>query len=427
MKSGLIVVGTVLAVIYFSFVRETEARCFRRKPATPCARPACVTPCATIAVTPSATAPVPSTAEPPAIKPKPVTPRPVTPPTSTPPTEKPLNVAKLHALILLDDGSTDAGPANKAGAALFEKMLTNGVPANRRGEMTTVSGLSITRDKIRDTLAGWPIHPDDTLVCFFAGSAAFDDAAKAFMLNAPAGQFPRAELRAELLLQKARLTVLVTDTPAHRVQTESVPALPDTAGPFNLEGLFFQHKGLVDWHAASATESAFARGSEGGMFTLALAQATGRLNNGDKPGAWSKLFEDAVITTERIYRAYRQMVLDSDTVTAEEKRPYREQPTQTPTALSPLDQVLPITAANKPAEIIVKAPVGARLSIDGKQTRQSGATRRFETPELHPGRTYTYSLLLEQHGREPEQRAIAVRAGETVIVDFRSALIVDAR
>lgn len=420
------VAATVVIVAYFSVVRESEARCFRRKPvAAACAPPSCANPCAQ-AVAASVPATEPTTVVPPPAKPKPVSPKPVTPPAPTPPSVKPTTTAKLYALILVDDGNKENGPANKAGAALFEKMLKDGVPASRLGEFWTLSGLSLTHDKIRDTLATMPIQADDTIVCFFSGAATFDEAAKTFMLSATAGgQFPRAELRAELLLQKARLTVFITDAPAHRVQPENVPVLPDTGGPFQLEGLFFRHKGLVDVHAAAATENAFPRGNEGGMFTLALAQAAGRLNNADQAGAWSKLFEDAVVTTERIFRAYRQLVLDSDTVTAEEKRPYREQQTQTPTALSPIDQVVPATAAPKPAEIIVKAPAGAKLSIDGKPTRQSGATRRFETPELQPGKTYRYLLRLELHGRDSEQRAVDIRAGETVTVDFRPTLVVD--
>jgi hypothetical protein len=289
-----------------------------------------------------------------------------------PPTPPKKPVSKVHALILIDDANKDTGETNKAGADLVSKMLKSGIPMERLGKFVTMTGDSIVQDKIRDVLSDLPLQPDDTLVCYYSGAATYDDASKAYTLTPTDGaKLARADLRAELLLQRARLTALLTDSPTHRVKPDGVPNLPDTGGPFQLEALFLNHKGLVDWHASAANEAAFPRGNEGGLFTLALAKSAGRFAGGDQPDAWSKLFSDVALTTERLYRAYRQLVLDSDSVSAEDKRAYREQPAQTPSALSPLDQTSPVPASTSPtgparsAEIVVRVSHGSTVTIEG--------------------------------------------------------------
>jgi uncharacterized protein (TIGR03000 family) len=333
----------------------------------------------------------------------------------------PRPVGKLYGVLIIDDANADSGPANNAGGALVQKMLASSVPAARLGKIETVSGNAATPDRIRDLLSGLPVTADDTLVCYYSGAANYDDMAKTYMLTPTGGgRISRAELRAELLLQKARLTILLTDAPAHRVQPENVPPVPDTSGPYKLEGLLFRQKGIVDIHASAANEKAFPRANEGGLFTLAFAQAAGRSTD-----TWAKLIEDTSTTTERLYRAYRQLVLGSDTVTAEDKRAYREQASQTPTAQSTVEQVTPSSQlkpdAPRSAQLVVKAPIGARLTIDGKPTRQFGAVRRFETPDLKPGKLYSYSLLIETATHTSDERSVIIRAGEVVVVDFTTA------
>ena len=122
---------------------------------------------------------------------------------------------------------------------------------------------------------------------------------------------------------------------------------------------------------------------------------------------------------------YRQSVLSSNTVTAEDKRAYREQASQTPAAQSTVEQVAPSSQLKpkspRAAQLVIKAPIGARLTIDGKTTRQFGAVRRFETPELAFGKSYSYSLLIETADHNTDERSVMIRAGEVVEVDFTSA------
>jgi uncharacterized protein (TIGR03000 family) len=424
MKRGLAIFVSIVAVGYFGYVRESEARCLRqRASANCCCAVVCSTPCASpVAVAaPSPSPSRPPTVEPPKVQPKPILP-PVAPPTPRP---KPKPTAKLYGLLIIDDANTDSGAANSAGGALVKKLLTTGIPAAKLGKLETLNGKTATLDRIRDTLAALPLTHDDTLVCYYSGAAHFDDAAKSYVLTPTGGdRISRAELRAELLLQKARLTVLLSDAPAHRVQPENVPPLPEAGGAPQLDALLFRHKGLVDVHASATGETAFSRGNEGGMFTLALVQAAGR-----SAASWPKFLEDTATTTERLYRAYRQLVLGSDTVTAEDKRAYREQPSQTPNAQSSLEQATPSSQSRlnsaQSAQLVVKAPIGARLMIDGKPTRQFGAVRRFETPDLKPGTTYMYTLLIETASHTAEERIVTIRAGDMVIVDFLNAATAD--
>jgi hypothetical protein len=50
-----------------------------------------------------------------------------------PPVRPPKPAGKVHALLLVDDANKDTGVPNKAGAALLEKLLREGLPADRLG------------------------------------------------------------------------------------------------------------------------------------------------------------------------------------------------------------------------------------------------------------------------------------------------------
>ena len=187
---------------------------------------------------------------------------------------------------------------------------------------------------------------------------------------------------------------------------------------------------MIDLNASAASETAFPRGNEGGLFTLALVQELAK-----GPATWASAAAGATATLDRLYKQYRAAVLMSDTVPADEKRAYREQASQTLTPLSPIDPTsatpaildvptLPqpagetirtLNAPPRPAEIVVRLPAGARLLIDGQPTKQTAAERRFETPDLKAGKTYAYTLVAEfETDGKPvvrEQR-VEVRAGE---------------
>jgi uncharacterized protein (TIGR03000 family) len=75
----------------------------------------------------------------------------------------------------------------------------------------------------------------------------------------------------------------------------------------------------------------------------------------------------------------------------------------------------PDTSANNRASIIVHLPESARLTVDGKPTTSTSATRQFYSPPLEPGRTfhYTFQARLERDGKTVNaERTVDVRAGD---------------
>jgi uncharacterized protein (TIGR03000 family) len=347
--------------------------------------------------------------------------RPATPPTSPP---------KLHALFLVDDKNENAGAANKAGAAALEKTIRAGVAEERLGTVETLTGSALTPDRIRARIVALGVRPQDTVVCFYSGSMDYDESTRAFtLMPTGGGRIPRADLREALLARKARLTVLLTDAPTYRVTAEMVPPYKPADGSFSIERQLFQFRGVVDVHAAGFGENAFPRGNDGGLFTLAVVDELRQLKADGPVTDWKTLTERITKATDRMYVEYRRAVLTSDKVSADDKRTYREQPHQTPMALTALDQIKavpPPTAAavaTKPAKatIVVRVPAGAKVFIEDRPTTQTGVERQFETAELQPGRSYTYAVRAEQDrdGRANTQtKSVTVRASETAEVTF---------
>jgi uncharacterized protein (TIGR03000 family) len=69
----------------------------------------------------------------------------------------------------------------------------------------------------------------------------------------------------------------------------------------------------------------------------------------------------------------------------------------------------------------VRVPAQAEVLVEGKKTEQTGMVRRFVSPPLTPGRTYTYNLKAKwtDNGREVvEARTLDVQAGDWLNVDF---------
>ncbi len=447
MKKWLAVLGVLAAVMYFGATRDLDARLLRwRACACP---PSDCQPCAPDASAVMLALPVVLRDWPPAygprgaVKPPPAPTvkseepkapaEPETPPVPTEPKPRP-PVSKLYLVLLADDKAADGGAANKAGAALIERLVRDGVTKDRLGSVVALVGADATAETLRDRLAGLPIRADDAVLCYYSGPVTYDDATKAYTL-APAGtKLPRADLLAELQLQFRGQIVLLTDAPANVVRVEVPPfEFPPVVAP--LEKLLIGPKRVIDLHAAAPGEAAFARGSEGGFFTLAAVQELA-----DGPQSWPEFTAAVTATTGRLYKQFRTAVLMSDAVPAELKRLYREQPTQTPStpptpdmssavpvlpqalpALPPPERVAKLTSDSppRPAEIVVRVPIGAKLWIDGEPTRQTATERRFETPPLKSGKTYGYRLRVEfsKDGRPTVwERRIEIRAGEEKVV-----------
>jgi uncharacterized protein (TIGR03000 family) len=76
------------------------------------------------------------------------------------------------------------------------------------------------------------------------------------------------------------------------------------------------------------------------------------------------------------------------------------------------------------AMVIVKVPADARVTVDGQATYSTSTVRTFETPELAPGKSYSYVLKAEfqQDGKlVTVSKRVPVAAGKTIRVDLSKA------
>ena len=84
--------------------------------------------------------------------------------------------------------------------------------------------------------------------------------------------------------------------------------------------------------------------------------------------------------------------------------------------------------AKKPAVIkilVPDAPTVVELKIEGQPTKQGGPERVFVTPELEPGKNYSYSvealIIPNNYTRITRSREVKFKAGEAVTLDLRQA------
>jgi uncharacterized protein (TIGR03000 family) len=78
-------------------------------------------------------------------------------------------------------------------------------------------------------------------------------------------------------------------------------------------------------------------------------------------------------------------------------------------------------ASDLTVHVTVRTQADAEVWFDGTKTRQTGAVREFESPELMRGREYTYEVRARwtQDGKEVSRtRSIEVAAGARKTVDF---------
>jgi uncharacterized protein (TIGR03000 family) len=83
-----------------------------------------------------------------------------------------------------------------------------------------------------------------------------------------------------------------------------------------------------------------------------------------------------------------------------------------------------LTAAQQSAEranLRIRLPAGARLTVDGQETKQTGSVRRFISPPLTPDKNYRYTFqwTYRKDGKAVARtRIVYVHAGESKEVDL---------
>jgi uncharacterized protein (TIGR03000 family) len=77
--------------------------------------------------------------------------------------------------------------------------------------------------------------------------------------------------------------------------------------------------------------------------------------------------------------------------------------------------------AGAPATIVVSLPADAKLTVDGETTRSIGKFRVFTSPNLTPGKSYSYTLKAEvQRDGKPVswEQTVSVQAGRQASVSM---------
>lgn len=349
------------------------------------------------------------------------------------------NLSRIHLLLLIDNEAKGSGKAHAAGADLIVQLFKNGIRGDRIGAIVRLDTLDLRVETINRRLQEIAVKPDDTLLVYYSGAAQFNEAAMSIMLT-PSNQqqFPRDELRKMAANKGARLTLILSDSAEHpEVAEPARKAETPDPGPAGLEKLFFGWQGIVDIHGSSAGEFAAARGNQGGCFTQAIVREFGR-----PTGSWADMLESVKFSTNNLFKAYRLEVLKSDAVQPAAKALYRNQESQIPTQMTPIDNLKPAAPAGggsapaeppapadappepatklpiAPARIFLRVPEQATLLIDGQPTRQAGGERAFETPPLNVLQPQYYDLRLELGGWVGVYR-IEVRGGATIMADLQ--------
>jgi uncharacterized protein (TIGR03000 family) len=74
------------------------------------------------------------------------------------------------------------------------------------------------------------------------------------------------------------------------------------------------------------------------------------------------------------------------------------------------------------AHVTIVLPADAKLIVDNVSFADGGTKRRFDTPDLEPGRRYTYTMRAEvtRDGRlQKQEKQVDVEAGKDVVVEFK--------
>lgn len=363
-------------------------------------------------------------------------PRPVDPPMPDKPRP---TLSKIHLVLMADNEAKDVGKSHAAGAELILHLMKNGIRAERIAAVARLDTTDLTSETINRKLQDVPVKADDTLLVYYSGPAEYDEAGTNVTLTPNAGgtRMPRDELRKAAVAKGARLTVLLTD-PAQRptiAEPMKKPETPDP-GPAGLEKFFFATQGIVDLHGCSSGEFAAARGNYGGCFTQAFVREFGR-----PAGSWADMLESVKFSTNNLFKSYRLEVLKSEDLQAPAKAPYRNQESQIPAPMTPVDNLkpaapvgggsapavetkLPVPDAavdegeRRSAKIYLRVPEKARVFIDGQPTLQTGGERGFETPPLPVNETLNYEIRMEVKGWAGVYR-IEIRGGKTVMADLQ--------
>jgi uncharacterized protein (TIGR03000 family) len=159
-------------------------------------------------------------------------------------------------------------------------------------------------------------------------------------------------------------------------------------------------------------------------------------------GNWADLLEAVKFTTNNLFKSYRLDVLRADDLPAALRATYRNQESQLPALLTPIDNLKPVEAGGfrplapfeapvavpqrQPGRVVVRVPAAARVTFDGQAAPAGPTERGFATAALEPGAEHVVDVRVELNGWGGLYR-VPVRAGATARVELQVPAGVQAR
>jgi uncharacterized protein (TIGR03000 family) len=98
-------------------------------------------------------------------------------------------------------------------------------------------------------------------------------------------------------------------------------------------------------------------------------------------------------------------------------------------ALIPSANAVPGAPSDR-AVLSVQVPAGATVSVEGADSKQTGADRVFVSPPLKPGQDYTYTVKAQWKVNDKaidQTQKVTVRAGERSALLFLSGEVAKAK
>lgn len=236
---------------------------------------------------------------------------------------------RLRVVLMMDTEDPDIGESVKVDAKNLESLFQDAFEKHKdRLEITKLAGKDFNTKALLAHLTTMKIDPADTLLVYFSCHGVTDpQRGHLLVMRDPAGKttlVPRARVRELMQAKNPRLAILLSDSCANLMDTETPRSVakPDWKV---IQSLFFKPRGLVDLNSVSEGESANCDSKRGGIFTrwftFLLRAEFSKLNpSSDEQVHWHDLIPQLQVNAQGSYALARRihMVLYQQAVTKKE-------------------------------------------------------------------------------------------------------------
>ncbi|MCA9000128.1 MAG: caspase family protein, partial [Planctomycetaceae bacterium] len=213
---------------------------------------------------------------------------------------------QLHALIVADTADRNVGAMVDIDGKNFYNLLTDEIPANRRGRVGVLKGNRVTKNELFQAIDQMPVQPNDSVFLYFTGHGAFVQDQGQVLKMTDGEIVLRKTILDHLKGKGARLTVLITDA-CSNIITSKLKLYASMAEGIDHDVcryLFFRHTGVVDLHAAAPGEEAIALKDIGSIFTHSLIAVLQQPNSAfqQTPITWREVAGQVTDRTKERFR-----------------------------------------------------------------------------------------------------------------------------